>query len=80
MNHPLVSEAAVLAMASKEYGEDVVAFVSLKTPVTVSELIEYCKTHLAPYKVPKLIHVMDQLPRNSGGKVIKAELAQLLNP
>jgi acyl-CoA synthetase (AMP-forming)/AMP-acid ligase II len=78
MSNPCVSEAAVVAMASKEFGEEVVAFVSLKTPISPSSLIEFCKTHLAPYKVPKLIRVMEQLPRNSGGKVIKSELAKLL--
>ena len=79
MNNPCVSEAAVIATPSKEFGEEIVAFVSLKTPISSSDLIDFCKTHLAPYKVPKLIQFMDQLPKNSGGKVVKSQLSKTLN-
>jgi fatty-acyl-CoA synthase len=40
-------------------------------------LTAHCAAHLAPYKVPAAIHVIEELPRNSAGKVLKAALRAL---
>ena len=73
-----VSEAAVIGVADEEFGESVMAFVTLKkgTEATENELIEYCKTKLASYKKPKYIEFVDSLPRNIAGKVLKYKLKQ----
>jgi fatty-acyl-CoA synthase len=53
-----------------------VAFVVLrKSPVgTTDALLEHCRAHLARYKVPREITVLEALPRNPSGKVLKREL------
>jgi len=46
----------------------------LESPATEDELREHCRAHLARFKVPKSFHVVDELPRNSIGKIQKSEL------
>jgi acyl-CoA synthetase (AMP-forming)/AMP-acid ligase II len=73
-SHPAVKEAAVLGEPSASHGEEVVAFVVLGTPVKPAELIAHCRRFLAAQKLPKQVVVVDALPRNASGKVVKAEL------
>jgi acyl-CoA synthetase (AMP-forming)/AMP-acid ligase II len=75
--HPAVADAAVVGRAHRARGEEVVAFVALRSAATVEELTAHCAAHLAPYKVPAAIHVIEELPRNSAGKVLKAALRAL---
>jgi acyl-CoA synthetase (AMP-forming)/AMP-acid ligase II len=79
MKNQCVAEAAVISIPSNEFGEEVAAVVRLKSAIKEQDLIDYCKQHLAPYKVPKLIRIVEQLPTNSGGKVLKSELAKTIN-
>jgi acyl-coenzyme A synthetase/AMP-(fatty) acid ligase len=51
-----------------------IAFVVLDTPVKEEELRQHCLDRLARFKVPKAFHVVDELPRNSMGKIQKTEL------
>ncbi|MBV9871751.1 MAG: long-chain fatty acid--CoA ligase, partial [Frankiaceae bacterium] len=76
--HPAVREAAVVGVEHKVLGEDVVAFVVLNEPAaaTPDELIVFCREHLADYSTPRRIHLMDELPRNATGKVVKRELVE----
>lgn len=71
-----VNEVTVLGVADEEYGEVLAAFV---VGTAALDLIEKtCKAELASYKVPKRIEVLDELPRNATGKVVKRDLiAQL---
>ena len=78
MLHPAVAEAAVFAVPSVEFGEEVAAFVQLRSAVEVSELRQWCEGKLAPYKRPKVVTVVEAMPRNSAGKVSKIELLALL--
>jgi len=71
-----VAEAAVVGMPSKEFGEEVVAFVVLHAPVDQAILIAHCRRTLATYKVPRRIFVVESLPRNTAGKVVKAKLLE----
>jgi acyl-CoA synthetase (AMP-forming)/AMP-acid ligase II len=74
--HPGVLEAAVIAIPHDKLGEDIVACVVPKPGVVleIESLKELCKTQLADYKAPRQFFVLDILPRNSMGKVQKAEL------
>ncbi len=77
--HPLVAEAAVIGRTDRHRGEVPVAVVSLKEWATVepSELIGFCKRSLAGYKVPSKIIIVEKLPRNPTGKILKKELKKI---
>jgi long-chain acyl-CoA synthetase len=74
--HPKVSEAAVIGIKDKVYGEDIKACVVLKPgqTATAGEVIEYCRTQLSSFLVPKEIVFINALPKNLVGKVLKKEL------
>ncbi len=76
--HPAVAEAAVCAIPSVEFGEDIAAFAQLRSSIDTAALRAWCAERLAPYKRPKIISVIDTMPRNSAGKAIKSELLALL--
>lgn len=80
LSHPAVQEAAVVGWPSRQFNEEVAAFVITKAPVDASTLIQLCKDSLAPYKAPRDVFFVDDLPRTSLGKVIKAELTARLQP
>jgi acyl-CoA synthetase (AMP-forming)/AMP-acid ligase II len=80
LGHPAVAEAAVVGWPSREFDEEVAAFVMRKGEVADADLLALCKSSLAPYKVPRQIFFLDEFPRNSLGKVLKAELARTLQP
>jgi long-chain acyl-CoA synthetase len=75
-HHPAVLEAAVVGIPDETLSENVVAFVTLApgVEITARELQKYCRDHLAIYKCPKFIEFVDQLPKNSTGKVLKRDL------
>jgi acyl-CoA synthetase (AMP-forming)/AMP-acid ligase II len=73
--HPAVREAAVTGRPSAVHGEEVAAFVVAATPVGSEELLSWCKARLAPYKLPREIHFVPELPKTNFGKVRKSELA-----
>jgi fatty-acyl-CoA synthase len=71
--HPLVLEAAVVALKDDKWGEVPCAFVALKEPsvaATEQEFIVFCKRHMASYKAPKRV-VFGDLPKTSTGKIRK---------
>ncbi len=80
--HPAVMEAAVVGIPHPVLGEDVAAAVVLSpgASVTVEELREHCISRLADYKSPRKIEIVDELPRNATGKVLKGELRGRLTP
>jgi acyl-CoA synthetase (AMP-forming)/AMP-acid ligase II len=74
--HPQVSEAAVVGVASERWGEQVTAFVvAAAGGLDTDDLARHAERRLAAYKRPKSIHVVDALPRDSVGKVRKQDLA-----
>ena len=74
-NHPAVLEAAVVGVSHRSSGEVVKAFVVRKNPsLSESELKAFCREHLAPYKIPRLIEFKDSLPKTIVGKVLRREL------
>lgn len=79
VHHPAVSEAAVIGVPSERMGEEVIAYVVTRPGQTVDEatLLEYCQEHLAKYKTPRSILIVDALPRNGVGKVLKMRLKEM---
>ena len=74
--HPTVNDVAVVGLPSPRWGEQVTAFVVANEPVDVAALMEFAAGQLARYKQPKEIRLVDSLPRNALGKVLKSELRQ----
>jgi fatty-acyl-CoA synthase len=76
--HPEVSQAAVVGAPHPRWGESGVAFVVVvrNATVTADDLVAWCKTRLAGYKVPSQVILVDELPRNATGKVLKGPLRQ----
>jgi long-chain acyl-CoA synthetase len=69
LTHPAVAAAAVVGRPDDRLGEEVVAFVALRTPATVAELVAYAKENLAATKYPRDIRIVDAIPLTSVGKV-----------
>ena len=76
MSHPAVREAAVVGVPDEYRGETVKAFVSLKPgeQVEPDALISFCKERMAAYKYPRLVEVVDELPKTATGKILRREL------
>ncbi|CAM5181152.1 AMP-dependent synthetase OS=Bosea thiooxidans OX=53254 GN=ARD30_14885 PE=3 SV=1 [Bosea thiooxidans] len=76
LQHPAVSEVAVFGRRHPDWGEEVVAAVSLHAGATATprELDTLCEAHIARFKKPKQYLFLDALPKNSYGKILKTEL------
>jgi fatty-acyl-CoA synthase len=76
--HPAVAECAVFAIPDPKWGEAVRAAVTLRREHAASaeELIDFCKQHLARFKVPKAIDVLDELPKSGVGKILRRALRE----
>jgi long-chain acyl-CoA synthetase len=74
--HSGVLDAAVVGVPDEQYGERVVAYVVAKPGhiLAPNEVRAFCREHLAHFKVPSVVEVRQELPRNSGGKVVKSLL------
>ena len=77
-NIPDISEAAVVGKPDSVYGEEVAAFVVRKSQsLKENNIFEYCRKNMAWFKCPKEIIFVDELPKNSVGKVQKSELRKM---
>jgi len=76
--HPDVLECAVIGLPDKEYGEKVIAFIVNRENKTIdaSSLKSFLKEYLAPFKIPKAFIVVEELPKNNAGKMLKRKLKQ----
>ena len=78
-NHPAIDQCAVVGVEDAEWGERVCAAVTLKEgeALDLPALRAWAKGELAVYKVPSRLHVMEELPRNAMGKVVKPDLVKI---
>ncbi|TAL91909.1 MAG: acyl-CoA synthetase, partial [Rhodanobacter sp.] len=74
--HPAVGEVAVIGLPDEKWIEAVVAVVTLKAgqQADAEALIAHAKAHIAPFKVPKRVLIVESLPRTASGKLLKREL------
>jgi len=80
LRHPCVSEAVCFGIADRTYGEEVAAAVVLKAPAIESELRKHCESMLAGFKVPKVIYIVEAIPKTPTGKIqrriVSAEISK----
>lgn len=79
--HPAVQQAAVVGIPHEVLGEDVAAAVSLRpgASATPDEIASFCRDHIAENKVPRTVLILDALPLNPNGKILKKDLVAPLS-
>jgi acyl-CoA synthetase (AMP-forming)/AMP-acid ligase II len=82
--HPAVAEAVCFGVPDRVYGEEVAAAVVLRSEATEAELITHCRASLADFKCPKVIYIVEAIPRTATGKIqrrnVAAEITKTHNP
>ncbi|HZO73991.1 MAG TPA: AMP-binding protein, partial [Ktedonobacteraceae bacterium] len=73
--HPAVAEAVTFGMPHKTWGEEVAAAVVLKGEVGKRDLADFCRQHLADFKIPSQFFFVDDIPRTSTGKIQRRHVA-----
>jgi acyl-CoA synthetase (AMP-forming)/AMP-acid ligase II len=76
LGHPDISSVAVIGIPDERLGEVCMAFVVLEqgADATPDEIVSWSRDHMANYKAPRRVEILDELPLNATGKVMKAEL------
>lgn len=74
-----VQDVQVVAVASERYGEDVGAFIILKEncQLTLEDVRDYCKGHIAKYKIPRYVFFVEEFPMTGSGKIQKFRLREM---
>jgi acyl-CoA synthetase (AMP-forming)/AMP-acid ligase II len=71
LEHPDIREAAVVGVPDERWGEVVQAVVATRGPVESAALLEWARPRLAGYKRPRALHIRDDLPKSSAGKILR---------
>ena len=79
LSHPAVAEAVAYAASDEKYGERVAAAVVLRREASAEELATYCADHLAAFKIPATIALLDAIPKGPTGKVQRRLLAEQID-
>ena len=79
IGHPSIADAGVVQIDTEARAEVIVAFVVLSdgSEATEQDVLAFARQHLSPHQVPATVRIVDRLPRNSVGKLIRADLAAL---
>jgi O-succinylbenzoic acid--CoA ligase len=79
LEHPSVREACVVGIRDEDWGEKVAAALVLQPGAAIEkqEIQDFCRQHLAGYKLPRLIRVLPELPRTGSGKIQRAAVCSL---
>ncbi|QGN55890.1 class I adenylate-forming enzyme family protein [Novosphingobium sp. Gsoil 351] len=72
--HPAIADVAVVGVPDETWGERLKIFAVLREPLTAEDVGVFCTGKIAPYKIPKELEEMSELPRNANGKVLKTAL------
>ncbi len=77
--NPTVKDVQVVGIASEKYGEEVAAFIQLKTSqqATEQEIISFCKDQISYHKIPRYVFFVDEYPSTASGKIQKYKLREL---
>jgi long-chain acyl-CoA synthetase len=78
LRHPAVAECSVVGRPHAEWGEEVVAFLVVREKVPTEELDQLCLDNIARFKRPREYRIVESLPKNNYGKVLKTELRKTL--
>jgi O-succinylbenzoic acid--CoA ligase len=79
LTHPSIAEAGVYGMQDERWGQRAAAAVAPRAgaAIDVADVLAFCQSRLAAYKVPATIRVVESLPRNAGGKLLRRELRDM---
>jgi malonyl-CoA/methylmalonyl-CoA synthetase len=78
-SHELIKDCAVVGIPNEEWGELVAGVLVTESTLDISALKDWLKERLPSYKSPKLYQILEDLPRNAMGKVVKNELKSLFS-
>ncbi|MDR0875689.1 MAG: AMP-binding protein, partial [Clostridiales Family XIII bacterium] len=76
--HPAISDAQVISVPDKQYGEEICAWVILKEGQTLTEdeVKDFVKSHMAKQKTPRYVHFCEEFPLNGAGKILKYKMRE----
>jgi long-chain acyl-CoA synthetase len=78
--HPAVNEVGVVGVPDPKSGQTIKAYISLKPDyegkITQKELMDWCKENISPYKYPRVIEIIPELPKSVVGKILRRELRE----
>ena len=79
--HPAVLEAAIIGLPDENWGEIVTAVIVLRDGHSLEhdEVVDWCRDRIADFKKPRRTVLMDALPKNPSGKILKRELRDALS-
>ena len=78
-SHPKVKDVQVVGLPSEKYGEEVAAFIQLKSgeKATAEEIIGFCKDQISYHKIPRFVYFVDEYPTTASGKIQKYKLREM---